>query len=101
MRSRRPAPQAAQAMEFADTPNFTVAGVTDWTAAGGHGSDTSLRTSESLTRETLELKAKTGEGKPAAATSGSKETENKLRSELEKAPKDFEANHRLGEVLSA
>ena len=25
----------AQAMEFADKPNFTVAGVTDWTAAGG------------------------------------------------------------------
>ena len=90
------APQAAQAMEFADTPNFTVAGVTDWTAAGGHGSDTSLRTSESLTRETLELKAKTGEGKSAAATGDSKETESNLRSELEKAPKDFEVNHRLG-----
>src|SRR5450631_193726 len=38
-----PASQAAsEAMEFADQPNFTVAGVTDWTAAGGHGSDTRL-----------------------------------------------------------
>ena len=25
-------------MELADKPNFTIAGVTDWTAAGGHGS---------------------------------------------------------------
>jgi tetratricopeptide (TPR) repeat protein len=45
-----------QAMEFADKPNFTVAGVTDWTAVGGHGSDATLRTSESLARETLSLK---------------------------------------------
>jgi tetratricopeptide (TPR) repeat protein len=47
---------AAQAMEFADKPNFTVAAVTDWTAAGGHGSDSVLRTSEALTRETVALK---------------------------------------------
>jgi len=46
----------AQAMEFADKPNFTVAAVTDWTAAGGHGSDSILRTSEALTRETVALK---------------------------------------------
>ena len=44
------------AMEFADKPNFTVAGVTDWTAVGGHGSDAILRTSETLARETLSLK---------------------------------------------
>ena len=43
-------------IEFADQPNFTVAGVTDWTAVGGHGSDASLRTSEALARETLTLK---------------------------------------------
>jgi tetratricopeptide (TPR) repeat protein len=43
-------------MEFSDQPNFTVAGVTDWTAAGGHGSDASLRASEALARETLTLK---------------------------------------------
>jgi tetratricopeptide (TPR) repeat protein len=45
-----------QAMEFADKPNFAVAGVTDWTAVGGHGSDATLRTSEALARETLTLK---------------------------------------------
>jgi tetratricopeptide (TPR) repeat protein len=43
-------------MEFSDKPTFTVAGVMDWTAAGGHGSDSSLRTSEALARETVALK---------------------------------------------
>jgi Flp pilus assembly protein TadD len=47
---------SSSSMEFADRPNFTVAGVTDWTAVGGHGSDASLRTSEALTRETLTLR---------------------------------------------
>ena len=47
----------SQGMEFADKPNFAVAGVTDWTAVGGHGSDSSLRTSEALAREALTLKA--------------------------------------------
>jgi tetratricopeptide (TPR) repeat protein len=45
-----------QMMTFADEPNFTVAGVMDWTAVGGHGSDSSLRTSEALASETLTLK---------------------------------------------
>ena len=43
-------------MEFSDRPSFAVAGVTDWTNVGGHGSDTKLRTSESLARETAALK---------------------------------------------
>jgi tetratricopeptide (TPR) repeat protein len=50
------AQSSIQAMEFADKPTFTVAGVTDWTAVGGHGSDATLRTSEALARETLTLK---------------------------------------------
>ncbi len=45
---------------FADNPDFQVAGVTDWTAVGGHGSDTTLRTSEALARETLALKPEKG-----------------------------------------
>lgn len=44
-------------MEFSDSPKFTVAGVTDWTAVGGHGSDSTLRTSEDLARETAALQA--------------------------------------------
>lgn len=63
------APNAsAKTMEFADNPNFTIAGVTDWTAAGGHGSDVSLRTSEALNRETLTLKPDgSGAGTPNLA----------------------------------
>lgn len=60
-------PPSNAAMEFADKPNFTVAGVTDWTAAGGHGSDSSLRTSEALARETMTLKPE-GAGHGAATS---------------------------------
>jgi len=55
------------AMEFADKPSFTVAGVTDWTAVGGHGSDAILRTSETLARETLTLKPQ-GQGLDSASS---------------------------------
>ncbi len=90
----------AKTMEFADNPNFAVAGVTDWTAAGGHGSDTSLRTSEALTRETLTLKpGSVGSGVAASPPEPAiaRATEEKLRTALSSAPGDFEANHRLGE----
>ena len=96
---------STQAMEFADKPNFTVAGVTDWTAVGGHGSDSSLRTSEALARETLTLKpedsGKSASGSPGGASEGN-ESESTLRATLASAPGNFEANHQLGEFyLSA
>jgi hypothetical protein len=78
-----------QTMEFADTPNFTVAGVMDWTAAGGHGSDTSLRTSEALTRETLKLKANASRRDSAESTRsawGADQSEDKLRAALAGTP---------------
>jgi tetratricopeptide (TPR) repeat protein len=63
----KPSASKPSDMEFSDQPNFTVAGVTDWTNVGGHGSDTKLRTSESLARETLALKS--GEpGDPSGAS---------------------------------
>jgi tetratricopeptide (TPR) repeat protein len=43
-------------IEFSDEPNFTVAGVTDRSNLGLHGSDTTARTSDSLARETVRLK---------------------------------------------
>jgi len=91
------------AMEFKDEPNFTVAGVTDWSGAGGHGSDTSLRTGEALARETLALKSsgpdETSHGAAAGDATGreSLESENKLRAAVARTPDSFEANHRLGE----
>lgn len=81
-------------MEFSDQPNFTVAAVTDWTAAGGHGSDASLRTSESLTRETLRLKA---EPKNAVSSSPvANGVEQRLRKTLDESPRDLQANEELG-----
>jgi tetratricopeptide (TPR) repeat protein len=56
-------------MEFTDAPAFTVAGVTDRTAAGGHGSDSTLRTSEALTRETFTLEP-VRDGSSAANSTG-------------------------------
>ena len=40
---------------FYDEPNFIVAGVTDPSARGGHGSDMVLRSSESLAKSTAAL----------------------------------------------
>lgn len=89
------APQGAgQAMQFADNPDFAIAGVTDWTAAGGHGSDSSLRTSEALTREAVNLKSGTAAGE--TGRSEGNESETVLRAAVAKDPKDFDANMRLG-----
>jgi len=98
--SHAPSTSANQAMEFSDKPNFTVAGVTDWTAVGGHGSDSALRTSEDLARETLTLKAEGSNSLgPALPSDASKEneSENKLRTALAGAPGSFDGNHQLGE----
>jgi tetratricopeptide (TPR) repeat protein len=87
-------------MEFADEPSFTIAGVTDWTAVGGHGSDSILRTSEALARETLALKSAdpdAGSGSPAKDSKEASEAEFKLRTALSKTPGSFDANHQLGE----
>lgn len=90
----------AQAMEFTDKPNFTVAGVTDWTAVGGHGSDSILRASESLAKETAILKpagtAHAAEG-TASDSKTQMESENKLRAALASVPNSFASNHELGE----
>ena len=47
---------AVNAMEFADQPNFTVSGMTDYSNLGLHGSSATARTSDDLTKETLALK---------------------------------------------
>jgi tetratricopeptide (TPR) repeat protein len=89
----------AQSMGFSDSPNFTVAGVTDWTAVGGHGSDFILRTSEDLAREAVALKPKDGEPGTSESAGSAKEgeSEGNLRTALAGAPGSFDANHQLGE----
>lgn len=98
--SGAPAQRSPQTMEFTDQPNFTVAGVSDWTAVGGHGSDSTLRTSESLATDTATLKPDdpghaTASGLGALKAKG--ESEDRLRAALASAPDRFETNHRLGE----
>jgi tetratricopeptide (TPR) repeat protein len=51
------AANGANGIEFSDEPNFTVAGITDRSNLGLHGSDTTARTSDALARETAELKS--------------------------------------------
>ena len=90
------------AMEFTDQPSFTIAGVTDWTAAGGHGSDTVLRTSEALARETATLKPH-GAGQGAAnqdgEAGGSDASESNLRAAVVASPASAEANRSLGQFF--
>jgi tetratricopeptide (TPR) repeat protein len=82
------AASSSQAMEFADKPDFAVAGVTDWTAVGGHGSDASLRTSEALTRETVNLK-------PDALPPGPKQGDAELHR------RQGELDEKMGDPLAA
>ena len=50
----RPA-TAAQVPDFFDQPQFTVAGVTEASNSGGHGSDTLVKTSDALVKATRSL----------------------------------------------
>ena len=52
--------------EFYDEPKFTMAGVTDPTNLGGHGSDTVVRTKEELAKDAVSLGKETRPGTPPA-----------------------------------
>lgn len=84
---------STQAPEFFDEPQFSVAGVTDTTNLGGHGSDTIVRTRESIAKETVSL------GKVPSPPRAGAESEKSLRDSVERNPRSFEANHLLGKVL--
>ena len=80
--------------QFFDPPQFTVAGVTDAMNHGGHGSDAVSRTTQSLTHDLTALNGAPSPTQPA-------EGETSLRRTLQKDPADFEANLRLGRLLSS
>ena len=64
--------KASETPEFFDEPQFTVAGVSPASNAGGHGSDTVLRTSEALAKATVSLTAESttaGSTSPASVAS--------------------------------
>jgi tetratricopeptide (TPR) repeat protein len=86
----------AQAPEFFDEPQFTVAGVTQATNSGGHGSDTVLRTTEALAKATVSLSKESAVSSRVATSAA---TENSLRDAVARDPENFEANRRLGKSL--
>lgn len=92
---------AAEKPQYFDEPQFTVAGVTDATNPGGHGSETILRTTEALAKETASLgaPAKTESNASIAAASSSAPEEHSLRTQAEHEPGNFELNYRLGKML--
>jgi tetratricopeptide (TPR) repeat protein len=84
----------ASTPEFFDEPRFTVAGVTEGTNSGGHGSDTVVRSAEALAKATVSLSHETGkETEPAMGAS-----ESALRAELARSPNDPARHHQLAEV---
>src|SRR5258708_20802686 len=83
--------------EFFDEPQFTIAGVTDTTNLGGHGSDTIVRNRDAIARDTASL-AEHPSGASSEA-SADPTIEKSLREAVDHQPNDFEANSRLGKVL--
>ena len=51
-----------EGIQFSDSPSFTVAGVTDWSNVGLHGSDANVKTSEALTKDAAALKSPNNAG---------------------------------------
>jgi tetratricopeptide (TPR) repeat protein len=84
-----------KAIEFDDKASFTVAGVTDWSNTGIHGSDMSVRTSETLAKETLALKdgvaGPDSAGNAGAMVAGAGESERDLRAARGEARKRLAA----------
>jgi tetratricopeptide (TPR) repeat protein len=81
--------------QFSDEPQFTVAGVTETTNLGGHGSDTAVRARDTLAKDTVSL----GEATHKVAVDAGRE--KSLREAAERKPSDFTANHELGRLLIA
>lgn len=88
-----PAKSQETSPQFFDEPQFTVAGVTDTTSLGGHGSDTVVRTRDKIAKETVSL------GKSAAPTpTDMAAAEKSLRQEVEREPNRAELHHQLAGV---
>src|SRR5215831_8468238 len=84
---------AAPALEYSDEPKFTVAGVSDPSNVGGHGSNVTLPTKEALAKDTALLA-----NEPGGAGNGP--TSLRKPSELPKvSPEDFAQNLEAGRAL--
>jgi tetratricopeptide (TPR) repeat protein len=92
--ARTSASSPAQKPAFFDQPQFTVAGVTDTTNLGGHGSDTIVRTRETLAKETASL----GKDSVGTVPAGIYERERDQVQALLAHQDKPELHHRLGDV---
>jgi len=92
--AKNTASSLAQKPAFFDQPQFTVAGVTDTTNLGGHGSDTMVRTRETLAKETALL----GNDSVGTAPAGNYERERDQVQALLADEDKPELHHRLGDV---
>lgn len=88
---------ATAAPQFYDEPQFTVAGVTDVTNSGGHGSQEISRNRDAVTKTTISFKAP-ATPTPSDALSGLNETA--LRHAV-KVNDSYEANYELAKLLVA
>jgi tetratricopeptide (TPR) repeat protein len=84
--------------EFFDEPKFTVAGVTETSNLGGHGSDAVWRTKEALAKDTVLLSKSKEDSAKAPTAAPSIAQEESLREAARQAD-NFEANRALGKVL--
>ena len=84
-------------LEFDEKPSFTIAGITDWSGAGGHGSDVSLRTSESLARETRSLDGRGPDAEKTLASSDLLRERERVQQLLAKEDR-ADLHRRLGDL---
>lgn len=86
--------------EFFDEPQFTVAGVTDNTYRGGHGSDTVLRSAEDLTKATVSLAPKGSAGEDAERAGHPLEAVRELQRAAEADPSEVNLFNWATELLN-
>jgi tetratricopeptide (TPR) repeat protein len=87
--------------EFFDEPEFIVAGVTDSTNLGGHGSNTVARNKEALAKETVSLSRDVPARPQLASSPPAVAREKSWRALVEREPGNFTANRQLGKMLVA
>jgi tetratricopeptide (TPR) repeat protein len=79
---------------FDDVPHFTVSGVKDTSALGGHGSDTMTRAHDSLAKETVVLGKSDSASKPANSVAALES----LKQKAERDPQNAAIHHMLADA---
>jgi len=88
--------QASATPQFYDEPQFTVAGVTDASNLGGHGSDVMVRTDESLAKEAFSLsKSAASDSAVASGPAMPRRSLPDLESAAQRNPGNFATGYEL------